>query len=78
MTYKWEFAMDEKHGPTYNLLTANGSRVVAYAKRAKEHGWFVRIAGLNGTLKDEKIYIEDDIFPPEFMATMAALHGRNF
>jgi hypothetical protein len=78
MTYKWEFVMDEKEGPTYNLRTAGGGKLVAYARRAKEHGWFVRIAGLNDTPNSEKIYIEDDIFPPEFMATMAALHGKNF
>jgi len=56
----------EVHSPTKKLI--------AYAKRAKKEGWFVRISGLNGELGAEKIYIGDDVFPPDFMKTMLEMN----
>ena len=50
------------------------NRLIAYAKRAKKEGWFVRISGLNESIHTEKLYIGDEIFPPDFMKTMLEMH----
>ena len=50
------------------------NRLIAYAKRAKDTGWFVRISGVNNMLGTEKIYIGDDVFPPDFMKTMLEMN----
>ena len=44
--------------------------LVAYSKRAKEGGWFVRIGNMNRDPSSEKIYIDEHVFPPSFMTTM--------
>ena len=49
-------------------------KLVAYAKRAKNAGWFVRISELNGNINTDKIYINDDVFPPAFMNLMLSMH----
>jgi hypothetical protein len=37
-----------------------GPKLVAFAKRAKNAGWFVRISEFNGDLYTDRIYIDDD------------------
>jgi hypothetical protein len=49
-------------------------KLVAYAKRAKDAGWFVRISEFNGDLYSDKLYIDDDVFVPHFMALMLEMH----
>ena len=58
-------------------LSLEKYRLIAYAKRAKKEGWFVRISGLNGELGTEKIYIGDDVFPPDFMKTMLEMNKHD-
>lgn len=50
--------------------------LVAYAKRAKDAGWFVRVSGVNGdpSTGEKKIYIGDDVFPPSFMIAMLGMN----
>lgn len=50
--------------------------LVAYAKRAKDAGWFVRISGVNGdpSKGEKKIYIGDDVYPPSFMIAMLGMN----
>jgi hypothetical protein len=55
-------------------ITPGKPKLVAYAKRAKNAGWFVRISGFNADLYSEKLYIEDDVFVPHFMALMLEMH----
>jgi len=55
----------EKHPP---------KKLIAYAKRAKKEGWFVRISGVNNAIGAEKIYIGDDVFPPDFMKMMLEMN----
>ena len=83
--YAWKFTMGTKKEPTWEVFSGSPAplsldkyRLIAYAKRAKTEGWFVRISGLNGELGTEKIYIGDDVFPPDFMKTMLEMnkHGN--
>jgi hypothetical protein len=67
--------MDYKHGPTWDVIE-NG-KLVAYARRAKNAGWFVRISELNGTSDTEKIYIGDDVYPINFMNLMLSMHKKD-
>jgi len=59
--------------PTWDVRNSNKT-LIAYAKRAKKEGWFVRISGLNNELDSQKIYIGDDVFPPDFMKTMLEMN----
>jgi hypothetical protein len=59
--------------PVWDVRSQSGL-LIAYAKRAKDAGWFVRISGLNDNPKSEKLYIGDDVFPPDFMKTMLEMH----
>lgn len=79
--YRWKFTMGTKKEPTWEVRTTTDApssehyALVAYAKRAKNAGWFVRISGVNEVAsRDDKIYIGDDVFPPSFMI---ALLGMN-
>jgi len=69
----------EVHNPTASPLTlayGDTPRLVAYAKRAKDAGWFVRISGVNCDLSkgEKKLYIGDDVFPPSFMIAMLGMN----
>jgi len=66
--------MSRKHGPCWEVRE-NG-KLVAYAKRAKKEGWFVRISELNPSPNTEKIYIGDDVFPINFMTLMLEMHKK--
>ena len=75
--------MGTKKEPTWEVRYPNADRMVfeqfglvAYAKRAKDAGWFVRISGVNGdpSRGDEKVYIGDDVFPPSFMIAMLGMN----
>ena len=70
--------MGTEREPTWTMYEGlnpgGGPKLVAYAKRAKDSGWFVRISEFNGDLYSDKLYIDDDVFPPNFMATMLELH----
>jgi hypothetical protein len=81
MTYQWKFTMGTKKEPVWEVfsgspapLSVDKYRLIAYAKRAKKEGWFVRISGLNGGIDSEKIYIGDDVFPPDFMKMMLEMN----
>ena len=83
MTYQWKFTMGTKKEPTWEVRNPTADRMtfenfglVAYAKRAKKEGWFVRISGVNGdpSRGDEKLYIGDDVFPPSFMIAMLGMN----
>jgi hypothetical protein len=75
MERTWKFTMDRKAGP-YWEVRENGM-LVAYARRAKKEGWFVRISELNPTSLHEKIYIGDDVFPINFMKLMLSMHKKD-
>jgi hypothetical protein len=65
--------MGTKKEPTWEVR--NPTALVAYAKRAKDAGWFVRISGVNEVAsRDDKIYIGDDVFPPSFMIAMLGMN----
>lgn len=80
MTRTWKFVMGTRRDPewlTYegeSPVTPGKPKLVAYAKRAKNGGWFVRISELNGGINTDKIYIDDDVFPPNFMHMMLEMH----
>ena len=59
-----------------NGTTANDWKLVAYAKRAKESGWFVRIGNVNPQMSDEKMYIDEAVFPPDYMMSMLHMTHR--
>jgi len=78
--YLWKFAMGTRVEPTWEVhvtgkLIERGY-LVGYAKRAKNAGWFVRVSGVNGdpSKGEEKIYIGDDVFPPDFMIAMLGMN----
>jgi len=56
--------------------TGKHYKLLAYAKRAKKEGWFVRISGVNEKVGTEKIYIGDDVFPPDFMIAMLGMNNN--
>ena len=66
--------MTPQHGPMWDMF--EDRKLVAYARRAKEEGWFVRISELNGTSDTEKIYIDDDVYPINFMKLMLEMHKK--
>ena len=66
----WSMYEGESH------TTVGKPKLVAYAKRARDGGWFVRISGVNGDPSTDKIYIDDDVFIPNFMTTMLELHKK--
>ena len=74
--------MGTKKEPAWEVRTTTDASssehyaLVAYAKRAKKEGWFVRISGVNGdpSRGDEKLYIGDDVFPPSFMIAMLGMN----
>lgn len=72
--------MGTKREPCWSMFEGESSvtpgkpKLVAYAKRARKGGWFVRVSELNDASGTEKLYIGDDVFPPHFMATMLELH----
>ena len=67
--------MTPQHGPMWDLY--EDGKLVAYARRAKNAGWFVRISELNGTPDTEKIYIGDDTDPINFMNLMLSMHTKD-
>jgi SET domain-containing protein len=75
MERTWKFNMDRKNGPEW--LMYEDDKLVAYARRAKEAGWFVRISELNPTPNTEKIYIDDDVYPINFMNLMLEMHKKD-
>ena len=78
MTRTWRFTMGTNKEPVWSMYEGlnpgGGPKLVAYAKRAKNAGWFVRISEFNGDLYTDKIYIDDDVFVPHFMALMLEMH----
>ena len=74
MERTWKFSMTEQHGPMWDML--EDGKLVAYARRAKDGGWFVRISELNPSPDTEKIYIGDDVFPVDFMNLMLSMHKK--
>jgi hypothetical protein len=52
-------------------------KLVAYARRAKKEGWFVRISELNPSPNTEKIYIGEDTDPINFMNLMLSMHKKD-
>ena len=74
MERKWKFSMTPQHGPMWDMF--EDGKLVAYARRAKKEGWFVRISEINPTPHTEKIYIGDDVNPIDFMNTMLEMHKK--
>ena len=66
--------MTPQHGPMWDVY--ENDKLVAYARRAKEAGWFVRISELNPSSFHEKIYIGDDTDPINFMNIMLEMHKK--
>jgi hypothetical protein len=67
--------MTRQHGPMWDVF--EDDKLVAYARRAKEAGWFVRISELNPSPHTEKIYIGDDANPINFMNLMLDMHKKD-
>lgn len=67
--------MTPQRGPMWDLY--EDGKLVAYARRAKNAGWFVRISGLSRTPDAEKIYIGDDTDPINFMNLMLSMHTKD-
>ena len=66
--------MDRKHGPSWDVF--EDDKLVAYARRAKDAGWFVRISELNPNINTKKIYIGDETYPIGFMNLMLSMHKK--
>lgn len=67
----WKFMMGTQREPCWLVYEGYGdTKLVAYSKRAARSGWFVRVGNINGEPSTEKIYIGDDVFPPDFMVAM--------
>jgi hypothetical protein len=66
--------MDRKDGPAWDVF--EDGKLVAYARRAKKEGWFVRISELNPAAPHERIYIGDDVYPINFMNIMLEMHKK--
>lgn len=84
--YLWKFTMGTTTEPTWEVFKyynynkpfdGKNKYLVGYAKRAKDDGWFVRVSGFNEELKAEKLYIGDDVFPPDFMKMMLEMHKND-
>ena len=73
--YIWKLSMGTGIEPTWDMRSQTG-KLIAYAKRAKDAGWFVRISGLNDNPKSDKLYVGDDVFPPDFMKMMLEMHKQ--
>ena len=75
---RWGFVMGDKTEPCWQVHQLSGGRwkLVAYAKRAKESGWFVRIGNVNPQMSDEKMYIDEAVFPPDYMMSMLHMTHR--
>ena len=71
---KWKFSMTPQHGPVWDMYT--GDTLAAYARRAKGGGWEVRVRTINPTPDTDKICIEDDVDPVNFMKTLLAMHTK--
>lgn len=67
--------MGTKREPCWSMYEGK-RKLVAYAKRAKDGGWFVRISEFNDGLNTDKIYIGDDVFVPHFMHMMLEMHKK--
>ena len=74
MERTWKFSMTRQHGLMWDMF--EDGKLVAYARRAKKEGWFVRISEINPTPNTEKIYIGDDVNPIDFMNTMLEMHKK--
>lgn len=79
---RWGFVMGSRTEPCWMIHQGNGNdkhdwKLVAYAKRARDSGWFVRIGNVNPAITDEKMYIGEDVFPPDFMLSMLHMTHRN-
>jgi hypothetical protein len=80
MKRTWKFTMGTKREPCWSMyegeshITAGSPKLVAYAKRARDGGWFVRISELNGDPSTERLYVDDDVFVPHFMHMMLEMH----
>ena len=74
MERTWKFSMTDEHGPMWDMF--EDGKLVAYARRAKDTGWFVRISELNPSPDTDKIYIGDDVFPVDFMNLMLSMHKK--
>jgi hypothetical protein len=75
MERTWKFSMTPQHGPMWDMYEEG--KLVAYARRAKKEGWFVRISELNFTpALHERIYIGEDTDPINFMNLMLSLHKK--
>ena len=66
--------MTKEHGPMWDIY--EDGKLVAYARRAKKTGWFVRISELNPSPNTEKIYIGEDTDPINFMNLMLSMHKK--
>jgi len=75
MERTWKFSMTPQHGPMWDVY--ENDKLVAYARRAKDAGWFVRVSELNPSPSHEKIYIGDDVNPIDFMNTMLEMHKKD-
>lgn len=75
MERTWKFSMTPKGGPAWDMY--ENDKLVAYARRAKNAGWFVRVSELNPTPATEKIYIGDDVYPINFMNLMLSMHTKD-
>ena len=75
---KWGFTMGTNTEPCWQVHQLSGDRwkLVAYAKRAREGGWFVRIGNVNPQMSDEKMYIDEEVFPPDYMLSMLHMTHR--
>lgn len=78
---RWGFVMGTKTEPCWMIhqgegTTANDWKLVAYAKRARDGGWFVRVGNSNPRPADEKMYIDEEVFPPDFMMSMLHMTHR--
>lgn len=75
---KWGFTMGTNTEPCWQVHQLSGDRwkLVAYAKRARESGWFVRIGNVNPQMSDEKMYIDEEVFPPDYMMSMLHMTHR--
>lgn len=75
MERTWKFSITKEHGPMWDMY--EGDKLVAYARRAEDGGWFVRISELNSDYFSDKLHIGADTDPVNFMNIMCELHKKD-
>lgn len=74
MNRTWKFSETPQHGPMWDAY--EDGELVAYARRYKGEGWFVRIRTLNPSPDTEGLHINVEGSPVDFVNAMIEMHKK--